>query len=190
MSFTNTCIHLPHYLVYYVLKIRDADAFFLSHFLFSKFSEPHTNFVFPRMRSLGSCKAYFSYSVTESGYKTITCFSARNTQHGHCRKPQRAKFPSSIFAIFVTRSLRWVLMIFWVKSPCGLVGRIHSFGEACCLHLQGWSDHIILPTSPLRDLTWKNIIRISTVLKILNLTVFNMVIGTENILKTFSRNCC
>jgi hypothetical protein len=29
-------------------------------------------------------------------------------------------------------------MFFWVKSPCDLVGKSQHFGEACCLHLQGW----------------------------------------------------
>jgi hypothetical protein len=33
-----------------------------------------------------------------------------------------------------------LIMLFWVNSPCDLVGRSQRFGEACCLHLQGWSD--------------------------------------------------
>jgi hypothetical protein len=40
-----------------------------------------------------------------------------------------------------------VLMFFWVKSPCGLVGRSQRFREACCLHLQGCS---LQPSSSLK----------------------------------------
>jgi hypothetical protein len=32
-----------------------------------------------------------------------------------------------------------LMTFFWVKSPCGLAGRSQRFGDACCLHLQGWS---------------------------------------------------
>jgi hypothetical protein len=30
-------------------------------------------------------------------------------------------------------------MFYWVLVPCRLVGSCHRFGEAYCLHLQGWS---------------------------------------------------
>jgi hypothetical protein len=33
----------------------------------------------------------------------------------------------------------FLIMSLWVKEPCGLVGRSQRFGEAYCLHLQGWS---------------------------------------------------
>jgi hypothetical protein len=33
-----------------------------------------------------------------------------------------------------------ILMLFWVKVPCGLVGRSRRFGEAYCLHLQRSSN--------------------------------------------------
>jgi hypothetical protein len=29
-------------------------------------------------------------------------------------------------------------MVFWVVTPCGLVGRYQCFGGTYCLHLQGW----------------------------------------------------
>jgi hypothetical protein len=29
------------------------------------------------------------------------------------------------------------IMLFWVKSTCGIVGKNQLFGEACCIHLQG-----------------------------------------------------
>jgi hypothetical protein len=35
-------------------------------------------------------------------------------------------------------------MFFWIKSPCGLVGRSQRFREARCLHLQGLSDEATL----------------------------------------------
>jgi hypothetical protein len=31
------------------------------------------------------------------------------------------------------------MMFFWVKSPCGLVGRSQCFREVCCLHFQGFT---------------------------------------------------
>jgi hypothetical protein len=34
-----------------------------------------------------------------------------------------------------------LMMFFWAWAPCGLAGRSQRFGEAYCLHLQGWSDH-------------------------------------------------
>jgi hypothetical protein len=34
-----------------------------------------------------------------------------------------------------------LMMFHWVWAPCGLPGRCQRFGEAYCLHLQGWSDH-------------------------------------------------
>jgi hypothetical protein len=37
------------------------------------------------------------------------------------------------------------MMFFWVWAPCGLAGRSQRFGEAYCLHLQGWSDHAGIP---------------------------------------------
>jgi hypothetical protein len=33
------------------------------------------------------------------------------------------------------------MMFFWVWEPCGPAGRSQRFGEAYCLHLQGWSYH-------------------------------------------------
>jgi hypothetical protein len=61
------------------------------------------------------------------------------------------------------------MMFFWVKSPCGLVDRNRRFEEACCLHLQGWSElnlwwwkPWLLPTSPHGEFTQNNIIRIIT----------------------------
>jgi hypothetical protein len=53
------------------------------------------------------------------------------------------------------------VMLFWVKSPRGLVGRIRRFGEVSCLHLH---------PNPRGDLTEKNIIGIDTAVKKLNLT--------------------
>jgi hypothetical protein len=29
------------------------------------------------------------------------------------------------------------ILVFWVVSPCGLVGRFQHFGETYCLHLDG-----------------------------------------------------
>jgi hypothetical protein len=48
-----------------------------------------------------------------------------------------------------------LIMFFWVKSPCGLVGASQCCWEACCLHFQPWrcKQHAspklcIPPTSP------------------------------------------
>jgi hypothetical protein len=30
-----------------------------------------------------------------------------------------------------------MMMFYWVKAPCGLVGRSQCFREACCPHLHG-----------------------------------------------------
>jgi hypothetical protein len=30
------------------------------------------------------------------------------------------------------------MLVFWVVTPCGLVGEYESFGGTYCLHLQGW----------------------------------------------------
>jgi hypothetical protein len=30
------------------------------------------------------------------------------------------------------------MLIFWVVTSCGLVGRYQRFGGTYCLHLQGW----------------------------------------------------
>jgi hypothetical protein len=49
-----------------------------------------------------------------------------------------------------------LMMFFWVKSACGLVGRSQRFGEARCVHLQGWYwRRWLLVTSPHGDLTRK-----------------------------------
>lgn len=60
-----------------------------------------------------------------------------------------------------------ILMIFWLKLPCGLIGRLissqHSGKHAS---LKCW----LLPTSPYGELTRKNIIRMITFMKVLNLT--------------------
>jgi hypothetical protein len=42
------------------------------------------------------------------------------------------------------------VLVFWVVTPCGLVGRFQRFGETYCPHLQGWSPpkRWYLPTSP------------------------------------------
>jgi hypothetical protein len=32
-----------------------------------------------------------------------------------------------------------IMLFFWVTAPCRLLGRYQRFGEACSLHLQGWS---------------------------------------------------
>jgi hypothetical protein len=37
------------------------------------------------------------------------------------------------FKIFMTVMI--LIMLFWVKSLCGLVGRSQEFGEVYCLHL-------------------------------------------------------
>jgi hypothetical protein len=43
------------------------------------------------------------------------------------------------YSVVKLRNNQAVLMIFfWVQSPCGLVGISQRFGEAFCLHLQGW----------------------------------------------------
>jgi hypothetical protein len=38
------------------------------------------------------------------------------------------------FKVFMVITI--LIMFFWVKTPCGLVGRSHCFGEVCFLHLQ------------------------------------------------------
>jgi hypothetical protein len=48
------------------------------------------------------------------------------------------------FFYFQCNLLQYIVLLltvfFWVKSPCGLVGRSQRLGDACRLHLQGWSD--------------------------------------------------
>jgi hypothetical protein len=91
------------------------------------------------------------------------------------------------FKIFTAVAI--LIMSFWVKSSCWLVGRSQRFGEACCLHLQGlsynfrnvlspslglkwslqpwrWRQHAspkrwLLPTNPRGELPQKNMTRIS-----------------------------
>jgi hypothetical protein len=57
-------------------------------------------------------------------------------------------------------------MLFWVKSPCGLIGSSQQFEDVCHLHLQPWRwrQHAspkrwLLPTNPHGDLTQKSINR-------------------------------
>jgi hypothetical protein len=69
---------------------------------------------------------------------------------------------------YMHKNKQLLIIFFWVKSPCGLVGRNQHFEEVCCLHLQG--QRWLLPTNPYGDLTEKNIIRIFTAVKILQLT--------------------
>jgi hypothetical protein len=43
------------------------------------------------------------------------------------------------------------MLVFWVMTPCRLVGGHQHFGETYCLHLQGWNvspKHWYLPMSP------------------------------------------
>jgi hypothetical protein len=71
-------------------------------------------------------------------------------------------------------------MAFWVKSPCGMVGRSQGFREVFCLSIFRTEDgqhnslkQWLLPNNPDSDLTQKNIIRIITTMKILNHTLFS-----------------
>jgi hypothetical protein len=34
------------------------------------------------------------------------------------------------------------MLVLWVVTSCGLVGRYRRFGRTCCLHFQGWSHRI------------------------------------------------
>jgi hypothetical protein len=56
------------------------------------------------------------------------------------------------FKIFTAVTI--LMMMFWVKAPCGLVDRKKSFGEMCCSHLQPWRwrqhaspKRLLLPTN-------------------------------------------
>jgi hypothetical protein len=33
-------------------------------------------------------------------------------------------------------------VLFWVVTPCGLMGRYQHFGEAYCLQFQGWRQYV------------------------------------------------
>jgi hypothetical protein len=76
--------------------------------------------------------------------------------------------------VFTTMTI--LMLFFWDKPPCGLVDTGQRLGEACYLHLQGWSWTSLqswrwrqhgppklwhLATSPQGALSQKNIIRIS-----------------------------
>jgi hypothetical protein len=50
----------------------------------------------------------------------------------------------SVFFVSLFNLFLFLMTFFWVKSPWGLFGRSRRFGEACCLHLQGWSDELEL----------------------------------------------
>jgi hypothetical protein len=38
----------------------------------------------------------------------------------------------------VLATLKVSIFVFWVVTPCGLIGIYQGFGEIYCLHLQGW----------------------------------------------------
>jgi hypothetical protein len=64
-----------------------------------------------------------------------------------------------VFRFKVLMAVMILIIFFWVKLLCGLVSRSQHFGEACCLHLQGWRwRHWLLPTSPHSDVTQKSIL--------------------------------
>jgi hypothetical protein len=50
-----------------------------------------------------------------------------------------------------------MMLVFWVKSPCGLIGRYQRFGGTYCPHLQG---HFYLLTSPHGVTTQNNVITV------------------------------
>jgi hypothetical protein len=56
-----------------------------------------------------------------------------NLQWGGCQMHNTSE-------IMVLTAVSVPIRFFWVKSPCRLVGRCRRFGQACCLHLEGWSD--------------------------------------------------
>jgi hypothetical protein len=54
----------------------------------------------------------------------------------------RAGRESTVLIIRRATTVGYLLMMFfWIKGPCRLVGRNRRFGRACCLHRQGWSDY-------------------------------------------------
>jgi hypothetical protein len=67
------------------------------------------------------------------------------------------------------------MMLFWVLTPCRLVGRYQRFGETHCLHLQGGQDvspkRWYVPTSLHGVTTHKNNIVILTAVRTSNLSV-------------------
>jgi hypothetical protein len=54
------------------------------------------------------------------------------------------------FCCCSARQVNLPSMVFWVVTPCGLVGRYQRFGDTYCLHLQGWSDRLYIVLSSQR----------------------------------------
>jgi hypothetical protein len=44
----------------------------------------------------------------------------------------------------VLTAVKMSMLLFWIVTPCGLVGRYQGFGGTYCFHLQGW----YLPAGP------------------------------------------
>jgi hypothetical protein len=36
----------------------------------------------------------------------------------------------------VLTTVNFPMLVFWIVTPCGLIGRYQRFGETYCLHLQ------------------------------------------------------
>jgi hypothetical protein len=70
-----------------------------------------------------------SLDVNNNGYLTIEQFLSGFGEY------KNGIHDSS--ASFLVREIGLILMLFWVVTPCRLVGRYHRFRETYCLHLQG-----------------------------------------------------
>jgi hypothetical protein len=100
------------------------------------------------------CKKFTNYLKHELTYITITllysvlCYyntplNGINTLVFLWHEPENPTFLGQLKLTWDLKILTVVtvlIMFFWVKLPCWFVGRSQHIREACCLHLQGWSD--------------------------------------------------
>jgi hypothetical protein len=73
---------------------------------------------------------------------------AGGTYSYHCALTEWHIFCSGGKPFIQSVSNMCMMTFFWVESSCGLVGISRRFGEAFCLHLQGWSECLTRPDWP------------------------------------------